>query len=332
METVTETTVERNLEYIKLQWADIHHSRQQEWKALAAVAGIYLAIAQVGLPEGQAALNAALGARIFLGLLGALSAFLGACISWQHHTIFLHKISVINKLERQIGIQYPMRSEPFSVQVLLFLLFGGICSAFVGITLGYGADAVGRYTLRFWAYGVGVVVFLAGFLQFAYVRRREATKAASYGFSHPFYAEMGNLERCLAFLGDVPLKLVVGGTLDRPGIREVPWESPRWAWHSDYKTITKAVLLNQRDVFQFSLANASSKQDWHRHSDTFEIYVSNRPMELEYGEPGAEERIHVNQGVLIVPPGVRHEAQLQGNTFVFQATLAGQGLGEDKGE
>jgi hypothetical protein len=330
METVAKTMVERNLEYIRLQWADIHHSRQQEWKALAAAAGIYLAMAQIDLPEAQPALDAALGARIFLGLLGFLSAFLGACISWQHHTAFLHKISVISKLERQIGIQYPIRSNLFPVQILLFLLFGGICSAFLGMTLGYAVEAVGGDTLRFWAYGVGVVVFLAGFLRFAYVRRREATKDRSYGFTHPFYAEMADLEHCLEFLGDVPLKLVVEGTLDRPGIREVPWESPRWTWQSDYETITKAVLLNQRDVFQFSLANASSKQDWHRHNDIFEIYASDRRMELEYGEPGTEEKVRVNQGVLIVPPEVRHKVELNGSTLVFQATLAGQGLGGDK--
>lgn len=319
------TIIHRNLEYIKLQWEDIHHSRQQEWKALAVIAGIFYAIAQVDLPyPGN------LGAKIFLGLLGVSSAFLGACISWQHYTIFLQKISVINKLERQIGIQYPMRTVRFSVQVLLFLLFGGICSAFVGITLGYGAEAFGRDELRLGAYGVGVAVFLAGFLRSAFVRRREATKVTSYGFSHPYYAEMEDLERCLASLGDVPLKLIVGGTLDRPGIKEIPWESSQWTFELEDDSIIKPVLLNQRDVFQFSLANASSRQDWHRHNSTFEVYVSNDPMDLDYEEQGAAKKVHVNQGMLIVPPGVRHEVGLGGNTFVFQATLAGQSLGEDK--
>jgi len=60
-----ETMIERNLEYIKLQWADIHHSRQQEWKALAVIAGIFYALAQVDLPYPEG-----LGAKIFLGLLG----------------------------------------------------------------------------------------------------------------------------------------------------------------------------------------------------------------------------------------------------------------------
>jgi hypothetical protein len=326
MATVTQTTVERNLEYIKLQWEDIRHSRMQEWKALVVIAGIFYAIAQVD-PDYP---DHPLEAKIFLGLFGILSAFLGALISWQHYTVFLQKISVIDKLERQIGIQYPMRTVRFSVQVLLFLLFGGICSAFVGLTLGYGAEAFDSDGLRFGAYGVGVAVFLVGFLRFVYVRRREATRAASYGFSHPYCAEMADLERCLAFLGDVPLKLVVGGTLDRPGVKEIPWESPRWTWDVDDGTITKPVLLNRRDVFQFSLANASSKQAWHRHTYTFDVYVSEDPMDLDYGEQSATSKVHVDRGALIVPPGVRHKVGLAGNTYVFQVTLAGQGLGEDK--
>jgi hypothetical protein len=295
MATDTQTTVERNLEYIKLQWEDIRHSRMQEWKALVVIAGIFYAIAQVD-PQYP---DHPLEAKIFLGLFGILSAFLGALISWQHYTVFLQKISVIDKLERQIGIQYPMRTVRFSVQVLLFLLFGGICSAFVGLTLGYGAEAFDSDGLRFGAYGVGVAVFLVGFLRFVYVRRREATRAASYGFSHPYCAEMADLERCLAFL-------------------------------VDDGTITKPVLLNRRDVFQFSLANASSKQAWHRHTHTFEVYVSEDPMDLDYGERSATRKMHVDRGALIVPPGVRHKVGLAGNTYVFQVTLAGQGLGEDK--
>ena len=111
------------------------------------------------------------------------------------------------------------------------------------------------------------------------------------------------------------------------------WESSQWTYDLDDETITKPVLLNRRDVFQFSLANASSRQDWHRHSSTFEIYVSDDPMDLEYEEQGVERKrqaLHVNRGVLIIPPAVPHKVNLSGNTFVFQATLAGQGLGEDK--
>lgn len=322
-----ETVIGRNLEYIKLQWADIHHSRQQEWKALAVIVGIFYAMAQVDLPYPQD-----LTAKIFLGLLGVLSAFLGACISWQHHTIFATRISVISRLERQIGIQYPMRRVLLSVNVLLFLLFGGVFCAFVGISLGYVMELTGRGDLQVWAYGAGVVFFV-GFFVFALVSRWEAMKVTSYGFKHPFCAEMEDLEQCLTSLGSIPLKLVVEGMLDRPGVREIPWESPQWVCHLDGKLITKSVFLNRRDAFQFSLANASSKQDWHYHNDTFEIYVSDEPLDVEYEAPDGGEKthaLHVNRGVLIVPPGIPHKVGLSGNTFVFQATLAGRGLEGDK--
>ena len=35
---------EHALEYIKIQWADIHHSRHQEWKALSVIGAVFLAI------------------------------------------------------------------------------------------------------------------------------------------------------------------------------------------------------------------------------------------------------------------------------------------------
>ena len=313
---------EHALEYIKIQWADIHHSRQQEWKALGVVAGIFFAIANVQDPR----------ARIFLGLLGISSSFLGACISWQHHTIFLGKMSVISRLERQLGIQYPMRTALFPVQVLLYLLFGGISSAFVGTTLGYLAEIPKYDFLRPFAYPAGLVSFVL-FIVYALVRRLKAVKVKSYGFRHPFYAEFEELNQCIKSIEDIPLKLVAGELLSRPRIKEVSWELPRWTCGLDGDLIIKPVLLNRRDVFQFSLANVSSKQDWHYHDSVFEMYISYDPIDLEYQEQGAERKkqaLHVNQGVLIIPPGIPHKVSLAGNTFVFQATLASRNLGEDK--
>lgn len=313
--------IHRNLEYIKLEWADIHHSRQQEWTAVVAIGGIFYALSQV---DSQA--------RAFLGVIGILSAFLGACISWQHHKILLQKISVICELEREMDIHYPIRTVRFPVQVLLFLLFGGICSAFVGLTLSCVVDAIKIDCLRSWSYLVGIVVF-GGFLSFASVCRHKALKDQPHDFTNPLYANMEDLEQCLVSLGKVPLKLIVDKPRHRRGIREVPWEAPQWTWSLVDGTITKPILLNRPDRFQFSVANASSKQDWHRHRSTFEVYVSDDPMGVEYEEPGAEsgkQTLKVNQGVLIVPPGIPHKVSLSGNTFVFQATLAHQGLGKDK--
>jgi hypothetical protein len=330
VETIEETMVKRNLEYIKLEWTDIHHSRQQEWGALVIIAGIFYAIARVE-PDYP---GNPLEAKIFLGLLGVFSAFLGAWICWQHHEILQQKISVIVRLERQVGMQYPVRNVWFPVQVLLFWLFGGICSTFVGLTLGYVVESCKYYHLIPWTYGIGLAVFFLGFVGFAVCRRKKAMERLSYGYSHPFYAETQDLEQCLGHMGEIPLKLVVGGTLDRSGIKEVVWEDEKWTWHrsDEDESIIKPVLLNRCDVFQFSLANTSSRQDWHQHSSTFEVYFSDNPIELDYEEQGMRKGLKVNRGVLIVPPKIPHKVNLSGITFVFQATLAGGGLGEDKTE
>ena len=313
---------EHIMDYIKLQWEDIHHSRQQEWQALGVIAGNFLIVATVQSSE----------AKFFFGLLGILSSFIGACISWQHHIIFLDKVSVITKLEHQLGIQYPRRYTLLPVQVLLFLIFGGITSVFIGTTLVYLLQTLKLDFLQTWAY-LAMLGSFGLFLGFASYQSLKARRVKSYGFTHPFYAEMEELDRCLASLGSVPLKLVVGERFSRPGIEEVAWERPKWTWHRDSNLITKQVLLNQRDVFQFSLASAASTQSWHYHKSTFEIYVSNHRMDLEYEDQGPERKkqaLCIDRGLLIVPPGVPHRVNLSGNTFVFQSTLADGNLGNDK--
>ncbi|MDI6791314.1 MAG: hypothetical protein QME81_00375 [bacterium] len=32
------------MEYIKIQWADIHHTRNQEWKVLVIIVGVFYAL------------------------------------------------------------------------------------------------------------------------------------------------------------------------------------------------------------------------------------------------------------------------------------------------
>jgi hypothetical protein len=312
---IEEAMIKRNLEYIRIEWADIHHSRQQEWGILVIIAGIFYAMAQVDPELGEHLLHT----KLFLSVLGILGAFLGARICWQHYEILQHKISVIVGLERQIGIQYPMRKVRFSVQILIFLLFGGICSTFIGLTVGYIAEALGcDYRIIAGVYVVSGVVSFVLFRCYAVHHRDRDLRYQSYGYSHPFYAERQDLEQCLGVMVEIPLKLVANGTLDRPStlsrpaIKEVVWGSPQWTWQQSSGAIIKPVLLNRRDVFQFSLANASSRQEWHQHSSTFEVYVSDNPIDLDYEEQGARKNLKVNRGVLIVPPGIP-QSQFVGN-------------------
>lgn len=326
MKPIDETTINRNLEYIKLEWADIHHSRQQEWGALVVIAGIFYAIAQIdpNYPDNP------LEAKILLALLGAFCAFLGAWVCWQHHEILQQKTLVIVQLERQIGIQYPTRDVWFPVQILLFWLFGGICCTFIGLTLAYLAKSYEYKQLINWAYAIALVLFVFGFLGFAVYRRKIAKKHVSYGYTHPFHAELNDLESCLNALGEIPLKLIAGEIYNRSTVKEVVWKNPKWEWTPKGDEVKKYVLLNRRDAFQFSLANANSKQDWHMHANTFEIYVSECRIEIGYIENNKEMKLETSRGVLIVPPNIHHKVKLSGITYVFQAMLSGRRLGLDK--
>jgi XapX domain-containing protein len=309
------------IEYIKVQWADIHHSRLQDWSALGVIAGVLYAIANIQSPEP----------RVFLGLLGLLSSFLGACMAWQHYQVFKDKMVVIGKMEQRLGIQYPQRRTLFPVQILIFLLFGGIASTFASTVLYFWSE-IPRYALmRGYALPGGVLAF-AAFLAYALARRVKFGRGIPYRYDEPFYAEAEALRQCLHLLEDKPLKLIAGERLAESRFTETPWDTAQWTFSVEGGVIYKPVLLNHRDVFQFSVADASSRQDWHYHRHVFEIYVSNDPISLEYSSQstGGTSYVRVESGVLIVPPGLPHKVNLQGTTFVFQASLDGGNLGGDK--
>ena len=92
----------------------------------------------------------------------------------------------------------------------------------------------------------------------------------------------------------------------------------------------KKLLRFAEDSFQFSVANERSKQDFHRHADVLEIYVSHFPIELTYEKGVEEEHLRVPSGILIVPPGVAHRVELHGLTFVFQVVIGSGHVHDDK--
>ncbi len=310
------------MDYIKLQWDDIHHSRLQDWSYIGVIAGVLYAIVNVQNP----------GLRIGLSMLGLLSSALGAYMAWEHYHIFMDKLILIGKLERKIGIQYPARASLIPVQILIVLLFVGIASAFVGMALYFWSEVPGYIFLQGYAMPVGLGCFLVPFA-IILLLRSQALKKVSFGYNQAYFAESAQLESCLDQLGGRPLKLIAGERWSGPGFREIPWDQPAWTYSVEKDAVVKPLLLNHQDSFQFSLANASSKQDWHYHTRTFEIYVSEMPMCLEYQDPTApksELDLNVQHGVLIVPPGLIHKITLSGATFVFQAMIGGKNLGEDK--
>jgi hypothetical protein len=145
----------------------------------------------------------------------------------------------------------------------------------------------------------------------------------------PKAASLADLVECLQLLGNRPLKLIAEAA--QPAFHESVWNDAVWKFSRSADSVAdKKLLPFPDDSFQFSVANEHSKQDCHLHTNVLEIYASNFAIELVYEKGGAEERLSVPSGVLIVPPGVSHRVRLQGLTFVFQAAIGGGSVHNDK--
>jgi hypothetical protein len=130
--------------------------------------------------------------------------------------------------------------------------------------------------------------------------------------SHVFIAEKHDYVECLQCLGTRPLKLIANSLYPN----ESEWKNMNWTFKSDRRKVkNKKVLLNPKDTFQFSVANKSSKQDYHVHKSTLEIYISDARMEIETREAG---KTICRKGIVIVPPGIGHRIKLHGTTYVLQ--------------
>ena len=185
------------IEYIKLQWDDIHHSRLQDWSYIGVIAGVLYAIVNIQKPD----------LRIGLSLLGLLSSVLGDSMAWQHYQIFIDKLIVIEKMEYKLGIQYPSRTTLLPVQTLIFLLFAGIASAFVGMTLYFWSEIPNYGFLRIYALVGGITSFAVVFACVIVIRAKSLNRVP-VRYDTAYFAELDKLEHCLVYLEDKPLKLI----------------------------------------------------------------------------------------------------------------------------
>lgn len=112
------------MEYIKIQWADIHHTRNQDWKILVIIVGIFYALFNV--PIEYVWLH---GAIIFLGLV---ACGMGIYMSLTHWIIFYSKRRVIAACEKELGIEATFFVPPFPIQGLILLIYFFIASILGG--------------------------------------------------------------------------------------------------------------------------------------------------------------------------------------------------------
>ncbi|MFB0525142.1 MAG: hypothetical protein ACETVZ_06340, partial [Phycisphaerae bacterium] len=266
------------MEYIKVQWTDIHHSRNQEWKILAVLGGVFASLFVRPLdPPVQIAIT----------IFGLIVCAMGIYISVAHWMIFYSKRQLITQCEKALGIRTKLRRAPFPVQgviVLIYFLFASALSGWLGWLL-WGSFFISSI--------VAVVVFVLG-LCFSIIwalRMRKILDAdeqkvlilsskdkqncenncASDFPRFPLQVELDDLAKCLTLMGQRPLKLVANKIFKDESL----WDEPQWSFTSRKgKVEDKKLLLNLGDEFQFSVANEHSKQELHLHKQIFEICIS----------------------------------------------------------
>ena len=142
------------LKFIEIEWTDIHHSRNQEWKILVIVGLVFYALFQC-VVYGNPLLSAA------ISLLGIIACALGGYISYRHWYYFWVKKNVIIVLEKEVGVTFPgLRSKlPVSGTILLTYFFMG--DILVGWLLWNLFKVVGLYILAsYFAFFSFLVLFI----------------------------------------------------------------------------------------------------------------------------------------------------------------------------
>ena len=90
---------------VERQWADLHHSRIQEWTALGVVTGAHLGLIQlVKLIKEAAVIINIPTLVIFTSIIGALFSILGALMTCRHRQLMKVKLGWIYEAEEHLGL------------------------------------------------------------------------------------------------------------------------------------------------------------------------------------------------------------------------------------
>ena len=117
------------LEIYRAQWADIHHTRDQDWEISRLILAGFL---------GLSGLTAFSGARLLIILLAlgfTVISVLGIGVTLRHRRLFREKMAAIRILEKELKVDQlhlfkPPRSQRiFTTQNILIVVY--VCSALV---------------------------------------------------------------------------------------------------------------------------------------------------------------------------------------------------------
>ncbi|MCP4602389.1 MAG: hypothetical protein GY847_18050 [Proteobacteria bacterium] len=145
---------------------------------------------------------------------------------------------------------------------------------------------------------------------------QNANASSPDGPSMFYTAETDTLDKEVKIQGNGSTKLVA----PKLWKGEVKWTTSKW------KLIDQKlpVLEVSDNYFEFSFTTEKAKQEWHTHSDVFEIYISASDFVVKFKEPnGKLKREIIENGCAIIPPDVAHCVDIKGPTYVFQSTAEG---------
>ena len=90
---------------VEREWADLHHSRIQEWTALGVVTGAHLGLIQlVKLAKEASIIISTPTLVIFASIIGALFSILGALMTCRHRQLMKIKLGWIYEAEEHLGL------------------------------------------------------------------------------------------------------------------------------------------------------------------------------------------------------------------------------------
>jgi hypothetical protein len=327
------------LGYMKQQWDDIHHSRNQDWKVLLIIIGIFSVLFVLHRSEFKNADTLPL--ELLVCAAGLLACTLGACIAFAHWRLFFGKLNVIRRCEHSLDIRLNLPKNRIPVQGVIFFNNFFLGSALIGWASWVVLNSFGvvRLASIIVALAIAVITLLIGVWLTIRVfhtlldelRGRDTISFDPLPVGHPqqpLIAETPQLAACLELLRGRPIKLVAEARHDD----ETSWTSPIWTFQErDGHLIVKDLLDLPADRFQFSVANEQSRQVPHKHLSVFEIYISTHPMKVWYRRPdGTSQVLTVENGAILVPPTVEHNVTLRGLTFVVQCATSDHRVSSDK--
>lgn len=90
---------------VEREWADLHHSRIQEWSALGVVAGTHIGLVQLVNLAADANVTANIPIiAVLAGFLAAIFSVLGALMTCRHRHLMTVKLGWIYQAEHHLGL------------------------------------------------------------------------------------------------------------------------------------------------------------------------------------------------------------------------------------